>query len=782
MSKSPNQTDNSVASDTKTKPLTSDYQETVILPRDKNDRDKKPVDYQETLVIPRQDLISPTSEKKASDYQETIAISRSELITPDKQATYQETVVLPREHIDIPKRRHTDYQETVAISRQEMIQNGKSVDYQETVALPRTKAEFDSRPPNYQETVAISRTDVKPIQDQKDYQETVVLPRTEKIPFSEKPLDYQETVAISKKEFDFTLPDKPRSEKTVKSDKESTPSPTIATGLRILDKPQQYEATIEMPIDGIEPPSETEGSYEASELEKQFFQQNVRGGATDKYRYQEKMVSGGMGTILKVLDQDIQRITAMKVIRPKWKNDLDTLSSFIREAKITGFLEHPNIIPVHELGLLKETGIFFTMKLAEGESLIDILNKIKNADPNYIEKYNTYHLLSIFRKVCDAISFAHARHIIHQDIKPHNIMVGQYGEVLLMDWGLAKYIGKPEHETNPVYQNIFKNILKLADYKDDMIKGSPAYMSPEQVTGYGLDKQSDIFLLGATLYHMFTLEPPFVGRDMNEVFQKAKQCDFIPPQIRNPARQIPEEICRIILKAMAPKKENRYQLVDDLSRDIDDLIAGKWTQQEKKSFEIGQTLMKEGDAGEEAYLILKGKLQVTKTIGGRKIALGTLKEGDIVGEMALITKESRSASVEALEQTEVAILTQEIVSENLKKLPPYMEKIVSTLTDRLRIANANIHPHLTTDCSYVVLKHLRLIFKDKFGTPIDHVSIPFTELIDEISYDLGLPTPLVKTILEKSIQNQIIVEKDQHIFIPDMNRLIDYTNSVKPME
>lgn len=490
-----------------------------------------------------------------------------------------------------------------------------------------------------------------------------------------------------------------------------------------------------------------------------------------------------MGAILKVLDQDLQRVSAMKVILPKFKSNEDTLSDFVTEAKITGLLEHPNIIPVHELGLMADTGLFFTMKLAQGESLNDILTEVKQGNEEYVRKYNTYHLLNIFRKVCDAVSYAHSRNIIHQDIKPHNIMVGQYGEVLMMDWGIARFVGDSEDEEDEVMREVRDDILRFSKGKDDIIKGSPTYMSPEQVIGDPrlLDKQTDIFLLGSTLYHIFTLEAPFFGKDIYEILRNAETGNLIPPEARNPSRQIPEEVCRIIMKAMGHRKEDRYQTVEDMAQEIDDLISGKWSQQEKRIFLAGEMLMREGETGDEAYLILDGKVQVVKETGGHRVVLATLKEGDIIGEMSLISEDkvSRSASVEAIEATEVAVLTKNVVSQNLKKLPRYMEKIVSTLTERLRIANTNIHPYATRDCTYIVLKQLRMIFKDKANSKAKSLKVSLPQLIREIAEDLGISNQKVKEVLGRALEAGLIENRKDSVCIPDINELARFTEFEK---
>ncbi len=518
-------------------------------------------------------------------------------------------------------------------------------------------------------------------------------------------------------------------------------------------------------------------SFTATELEQEYYRRSVRKEEdTEKFLFRKIFNKGGMGTIFSVLDRDLHRMLAMKVMLPSGKNNLDTVESFVKEAKVTGFLEHPNIIPVHEFGLLPETGFFFTMKLAQGETLRDIICQMRRGHPEYLETYNTYLLLTIFRKVCDAVSYAHSMGIIHQDIKPNNIIVGRYGQVFLIDWGTAKIATHLQKEPDPVKRDFLAAMGAHARPQPEdsvRVQGSPAYMSPEQAKGAShlSDQRSDIFLLGSTLYAMFTLQLPYMGKSTRAVMQKARLRKLIPPQLRSPDRQIPEEICRVIMKAMAYKQEERYQTVEAFAQDIDQLIAGKWRQQKLKVFRTGAMLMREGNTGTEAYLILSGSVLVTKEMSGTKVVLGTYQQGEIIGEMSLISDKPRSATIQALEKTTVAVLTKQLLAEHLKKLPPYMEKIVSELTNRLQQTDAMIHPHLTSDCTGVVLKHLRLIFKDKSDQP-HTLTLPFREVVEEIAQDLGLPQEKVRNVLAQAITLRLIVKQDDDTLrISDMHQL-----------
>jgi len=351
------------------------------------------------------------------------------------------------------------------------------------------------------------------------------------------------------------------------------------------------------------------------------------------------------------------------------------------------------------------------------------------------------------------------------------------------DWGLSRYIGDPDKEDDPLKRETLRDISALTDEEKNIIQGSPAYMAPEQSKGDSsqVDKKTDIFLLATTLYHILTLESPYTGENLKDVLQKVEQRILLNPQKRNPDRHIPDELCRIVMKASSRRKEDRYNSVQELINDIDDVVAGRWLKHEKKIFTSGQFLMKEGDDAEEAYLITKGKVQVFRQAeGDHKIVLGTLEEGDIVGEMALITDDKRSASVEALEDTEAAILTKYLLSQNLKKLPPYTEKIVSTLTRRLQTANTFIHPHLTTDCSPFVLQQMYLVLKSAFDVK-RKFSLPLNKLCSRIANDLGLPFAKVEEVLENAAQEELVTIEGDQIIVEDINLILNFADLSKSL-
>jgi serine/threonine protein kinase/formylglycine-generating enzyme required for sulfatase activity len=287
---------------------------------------------------------------------------------------------------------------------------------------------------------------------------------------------------------------------------------------------------------------------------------------------------GGIGSVLSGHESSLKRDIAIKILRPAYRSKKKFLNRFIREARATAQIEHPNIVPVHELGVMDELGVYFTMKKVEGENLRTIIYKINEGRPEYITKFTRNRLLEIFLAACNGVAFAHSKGIIHRDLKPANIMIGDFGEVLVMDWGLVKYIGDERLSDEDQKINLETNIADLGVMDDSMItldgsiSGTPAFMAPEQAGGKinEIDECSDLYSLGAILYTILTLKSsPFDEKlTTNEVLSHVVNNYFSPPRKRSPKLKIPKELEAVCLKAMRLHKTERYASVNSLIRDV----------------------------------------------------------------------------------------------------------------------------------------------------------------------------------------------------------------------
>ncbi len=505
-----------------------------------------------------------------------------------------------------------------------------------------------------------------------------------------------------------------------------------------------------------------------------------------RYILEREIARGGMGVIYSVYDQDLRRHSVLKVISSNMLHEQRKVMAFVKEARITAYLEHPNIIPVHEIGMNASTGQpFYTMKKVEGEPLSYIIHRLAKRDRSYEMRFPRHRLLDIFRKVCDAVAYAHSKGIIHRDIKPENIMVGNYGEVVLMDWGLAKFISdRDRSDETTSNERLFNMPGRDPDFsytmtEDGIIKGSLAYLSPEQAFGDQdrVDFRSDIFLLGATLYHMLTFYPPYYGNDVNEVLERAEKCDYLPPNARNPEAQLPIALERIILKAMAPLPVNRYQSVTELLDDLDAFLSGRRVCG-RQIFQPGEKLIEYGDTSRDTYVIIDGSVQVNRIINGVEHPIAVLGRGAIVGEMAGITHQNRSATVIALERTHVLVITMELMMEELEKLPPWMENIIFSLAERVRILDANVHPLMLKSRAFPVLNQLYLIFAGNANDPYHEFCDWRPQAVyDEIEANLGIDRESIVKVVDVMLQSGMIRQKDQSLYVPDIEEFalfVDY--------
>jgi serine/threonine protein kinase len=299
-----------------------------------------------------------------------------------------------------------------------------------------------------------------------------------------------------------------------------------------------------------------------------------------------EIARGGMGAVLRAADRDIRREIAVKYMLEG--HDPKKKVRFIEEAQITGQLEHPNIVPIHELGADAQGRLFFTMKLVHGRSLRETLDELR-ANSRATTPTLTW-FLNVFVNVCNALAYAHSRGVIHRDLKPGNVMVGDFGEVYVMDWGLAKVIPVDGGSTTVAIQSSGQNSKLVATNRGDVdehtvegeILGTPVYMSPEQAAGriHDIDARSDVYALGAILYEILTLRPPHENQGgYLPTVMKVIEGGIEPPQVRAPDRarkgKIPPELAAIAMKALQNNRADRYPNVEALRHDIELFREGR---------------------------------------------------------------------------------------------------------------------------------------------------------------------------------------------------------------
>jgi tetratricopeptide (TPR) repeat protein/tRNA A-37 threonylcarbamoyl transferase component Bud32 len=297
-----------------------------------------------------------------------------------------------------------------------------------------------------------------------------------------------------------------------------------------------------------------------------------------RFRILRPHAKGGLGQISVALDQELQREVAFKEIQDRHADDPDKRCRFVLEAEITGGLEHPGIVPVYGLGHYADGRPYYAMRFIKGDSLKDVIDRFHRKEgPERDPGERTVEfrkVLGRFVDVCNAMAYAHSRGVLHRDLKPGNIMLGKYGETMVVDWGLAK----PLEKTEPA-QQLDEQPLRpssqsgTAETVAGVVRGTPSFMSPEQAAGR-LDlpgPASDIYSLGATLYALVTGQPPFTDPDVDTVLRKVQQGDFAAP--RQKKRDVPAALEAICLKAMALRPADRYAAPRALADDIEHWLA-----------------------------------------------------------------------------------------------------------------------------------------------------------------------------------------------------------------
>jgi WD40 repeat protein/serine/threonine protein kinase len=304
----------------------------------------------------------------------------------------------------------------------------------------------------------------------------------------------------------------------------------------------------------------------------------LTGASESEWRAGYKLTSvhatGGIGRVWLAHDDNLGRDVALKELRPERSDNPALRERFLHEARITGQLEHPGIVPVYEL-VRSPAGQqpFYTMRLVKGRTLADTARDYhQKRAVGQVGPLEHMALLNAFVGVCHAIAYAHARGVIHRDLKGQNVVLGEYGEVIVLDWGFAKVLDQPEEGHDAVSFPIASETLPEQTLPGQVI-GTPAYMAPEQAQGRRdlIDRRTDIYGLGAMLYEILTGQAPFIDPDSRELLRKVREEEPAPPrQVHPGASPALEAVC---LRALAKKPADRYESASELARDVQRWLA-----------------------------------------------------------------------------------------------------------------------------------------------------------------------------------------------------------------
>ncbi len=295
------------------------------------------------------------------------------------------------------------------------------------------------------------------------------------------------------------------------------------------------------------------------------------GTGLDRYQLQGEIARGGMGAIIRGRDVDLGRDLAIKVLLESHQRDPEVVRRFVEEAQIGGQLQHPGVVPVYDLGTFPDQRPYFAMKLVKGRTLAALLGE-RTGPAQDLPRF-----LGIFEQTCYTMAYVHARGVIHRDLKPSNVMVGSFGEVQVMDWGLAKVLTQggiaDEAATQAVQETVITTVRSGLTGTDDKSKagsilGTPAYMAPEQARGEleRIDERADVFGLGAILCEILTLLPPFVGSMREEVRARAAQGDLADAKARLEASGVDIELIGLARSCLAAEPEQRPRSAGEVAR------------------------------------------------------------------------------------------------------------------------------------------------------------------------------------------------------------------------
>jgi serine/threonine-protein kinase len=273
----------------------------------------------------------------------------------------------------------------------------------------------------------------------------------------------------------------------------------------------------------------------------------------------ERLGVGGMGEVYRCGDDALGRDLALKVLRSELHGNADAQERFLREARLTGSLQHPGIVPIHTLSRLADGRPCYTMKLVRGRTLADMLRD----EPDGPERLP--RLLAVLEKVYQAVAFAHSRGVIHRDLKPANVMVGEFGEVQVMDWGLAKelHAGAPAPEPVDGPTEAVETAAWVREQEGlsraGTALGTPSYMPPEQAAGDWaiVDERADVFALGPILCQILTDRPPYAGSNRDEVLRRARRGDLAEALARLEGCGTDAALVEVCRECLAPEREGR---------------------------------------------------------------------------------------------------------------------------------------------------------------------------------------------------------------------------------
>ena len=394
----------------------------------------------------------------------------------------------------------------------------------------------------------------------------------------------------------------------------------------------------------------------------------------DRYRIIGLLGRGTFSDVFNCFDTSLNRIVAIKQLRQEYLKDDLKKKMFLNETKLISYLDHPGVVTLYDTFISKEGLPSYTMKINKGFTLREELASKTRGQ-----------MLAIFIKLCETLAYAHDKGVIHLDLNPDNIMLGQYGEVVITDWGNAiLYNDRPYME----YLKLIRDTpAPPFDIMSNHLTENSAYLSPEQITGdkESLSPSTDIFLMGVILFEMITGRRPFEAKSEEELHKKI--LNDRAPLLNEVQSDLPNMLSLICAKMLEKDPYSRYHSFHDILIDIDRLQNSGQAFSTMK-FNAGDIIINEGDPGTFAFIVLKGSVEISRFINGERKILARLGRNEIVGELAIFTKEPRTATVTAFENgTVIRVMDYESVEQEMQKLSPWVQNMITGLSRRFMKLN-----------------------------------------------------------------------------------------------
>ena len=368
-----------------------------------------------------------------------------------------------------------------------------------------------------------------------------------------------------------------------------------------------------------------------------------------RYEPGQTLGEGGMGVVRLASDRRIGREVAIKAMRGADASRRDLVARFLREACVQGQLEHPAIVPVYDLGRDPGGALYFTMKRVRGETFEQIVARLRSNDGDAARQHTRRKLLTAFASACQAVEFAHTRGVVHRDLKPANVMLGDFGEVYVLDWGVAKLVGVSDAVVTG-RPSIVPGSDPGSRTSAGATMGTPGYMSPEQALGEPVDERADVYALGAILFEVLCLQPLHEARTVEGALTSTVQGAEARASVRAPHLDVPPELESLCVRATQVEPADRFQTVRELLEALERFLDGDRDVERRRQLAVEHTRAARRAADEalaERDPSSVARREALREVG-RALALDPSSEEAVATLVALLTRPPREMPPEAL--------------------------------------------------------------------------------------------------------------------------------------